>query len=130
MALSVEDQLEIQQLYARYNHYIDSGRAEEWADCFTADGRFSSASGDFTGREALAGFAKGYAERLKGRHWTNNLVLEATEKGARGSCYLILFALTGQQPPAAPLVTGIYEDELVRDGGSWKFTRRTVHGDA
>jgi len=132
MSLSVEDQLAIQQLYARYNHAIDSGNGPNWAATFTADGVFSSATGTFTGSEQLAQFAGGFASRLKARHWINNLVLEGDGKTAKGSCYLVLYRLTpGEQPPASILTTAIYNDELAKGpDGAWRFTKRTVTGDA
>jgi ketosteroid isomerase-like protein len=132
MALSVEDQLAIQQLYAKYNHAIDSGNGARWAETFTDNGTFISASGTFSGSEQLAGFATGFGSRLKARHWTNNLVLEGDTAKATGSCYLVLYRLTpGEQPPAGILVTAIYNDELAKgpDGG-WRFTKREVTGDA
>lgn len=131
MSLSIEDQLQIQQLYARYNHAIDSGRGDAWAATFTADGVFSSANGTFAGTSQLAGFADGFAKQLKARHWTNNLVLESEGGAVKGSCYLILLRLTpGERPPAAILATAIYNDELVNDGGQWRFAKRTVTTDA
>ena len=66
MGLSVEDQLAIQQLYARYNHAIDFGRADEWAACFTSDGVFnSSAAGEFIhyGTHFTNMFARCYPHR-------------------------------------------------------------------
>jgi len=129
--LAVEDQLAIQQLYARYNHAIDSGNGSGWADCFTPDGTFNSgASGVFTGTEALTAFAKGFAERLKARHWTNNLVLDAADGGAWGSCYLILLRLGDKEHPTSILTTGIYRDTLVKSAGGWQFSNRTVTPDA
>lgn len=132
MALSVEDHLAIQQLYAKYNHAIDSGDGAGWAATFAADGVFSSATGTFTGTEQLAGFGTAFAQRLKGRHWTNNLVLEGAGARANGSCYLALFRLSpGEQPPASILTTAIYRDELAKGpDGAWRFTKRTVVGDA
>lgn len=131
MSLSTEDQLSIQQLYARYNHAIDSGKGDAWAATFTPEGVFSSANGTFAGSEALAGFANGFAQQLKARHWTNNLVLEATESGATGTCYLILLRLTpGERPPAGILATAIYNDELVKVSGDWRFAKRAVTTDA
>lgn len=132
MGLSTEDQLAIQQLYARYNHAIDSGNGAGWAACFSADGVFSSASGTFTGTEALAGFATAFGSRMKARHWINNLVINAAGDGAAtGSCYLALFLLNpGEKPPANVLTTAIYNDELAKQGGQWRFTKRTVTGDA
>ncbi len=128
MALSVEDQLTIQQLYARYNQSIDAGRADEWAACFTPEGVFSSATGTFTGTAALAEFATNFAKRLKARHWTNNLVLDATDGGAKASCYLLLMRIE-EGKPASVLANGIYDDRLVKAGDSWKFASRTMNGD-
>ena len=132
MSLSVDDHIAIQQLYARYNHAIDSGNGAGWAATFTDEGTFSSATGTFTGAEQLSGFASGFASRLKARHWTNNLVLEGDGRKATGSCYLVLYRLTpGEQPPAGVLTTAIYTDELAKGpDGKWRFTKRTVTGDA
>ncbi|WP_322797037.1 nuclear transport factor 2 family protein [Tepidiforma sp.] len=131
MPLSVEDQLAIQQLYARYNHAIDSGNGADWAACFTPDGTFSSATGNFAGRDQLRAFGDAFAQRLKARHWTNNLVLDGDGDEATGSCYLMLLRLApGEQPPASILTTAIYRDRLVRTAEGWKFAARTVVGDA
>ncbi len=131
MALSVADRLEIQELYARYNHAIDSGNGQAWARCFTADGTFTSGSGSFSGSEQLAAFATGFAARVKGRHWTNNLVLDADGEGATGTCYLALLRLTpGEKPPAAIMTTAVYTDRLARAAEGWRFSSRTVTADA
>lgn len=129
-ALPVDDTLAIQQLYARYNHAIDSGKGDAWAACFTADGTFTSGSGDFAGTEQLASFATGFAQRLKARHWTNNLVIEAAEGGASGTCYLMLLRLGDGEKPTSILTTGIYRDSLAKQSGEWKFTSRKVVADA
>ncbi|MCC6959286.1 MAG: nuclear transport factor 2 family protein [Dehalococcoidia bacterium] len=132
MPLSVEDQLAIQQLYARYNHAIDSGNGAGWAATFTPEGVFVSGSGTFSGTEQLTGFGTAFATRMKARHWTNNLVLEGDGTSATGACYLGLYRLTpGEQPPASLLVTAIYNDSLVKGAdGEWRFTKRTVTSDA
>ncbi|MFN0145994.1 MAG: nuclear transport factor 2 family protein [Dehalococcoidia bacterium] len=128
MPLSVEDQLSIQQLYARYNHAIDSGQAESWAACFTADGVFESPQGSFTGTEGLIGFAKGFHAQMKGkaRHWNTNLVLDGQGGSATGSCYLVLNMGSDPGKPPAAAASGIYRDQLAKQGGDWKFTRRAV----
>jgi hypothetical protein len=130
MGLSTEDTLAIQQLYARYNYAIDSGNGSGWAACFTPEGTFtSSASGTVEGTGALETFATGFAQRLKARHWTNNLVINAAEGGARGTCYLMLLRLGSGEHPTSILTTAIYTDELVKQGGEWKFASRNVAGD-
>ncbi|MBI2766182.1 MAG: nuclear transport factor 2 family protein [Chloroflexi bacterium] len=128
MPLTTEDRLAIEQLYARYNHAIDSGKGPEWAACFTPDGVFTSPNGTFTGTEQLAGFGSSLTQRLKVRHWINNLVLDADGDGAKGTCYLVLWQLK-EGAPAAPLITAIYVDTLSKAGGDWRFSSRTVNGD-
>jgi len=59
-ALSAQDNFEIQQLYAKYNIAIDSGDAEGYAATFTPDGVFNQ----FSGHDALVGFAKMWREKL------------------------------------------------------------------
>lgn len=129
-ALETSDQLAIQDLYARYNHAIDSGNGAAWANCFTADGTFASATGTFKGTEQLAGFGTAFATRMKARHWTNNLVIEGADGGATGTCYLMLLRLGNQENPTGILTTAIYKDKLTNAGGGWKFTSREVVGDA
>jgi ketosteroid isomerase-like protein len=127
--LTADDHAAIQQLYARYNHAIDLGDVQGWVDTFTPDGTFASSSaGEFKGSDALAGFATGFGQRMKARHWTNNLVLEESDGAVKGSCYLILWNLASS--PASILITGIYDDRLVKVDGAWKFTSRVVKPDA
>jgi ketosteroid isomerase-like protein len=128
MALSVEDQLAIQQLYARYNHAIDSGKADAWAACFTADGSFESPQGTFTGTEGLTGFVHGFHAQMKGkaRHWTNNLVVEGDGGKATGTCYLVLNMGSEPGKPPAAAAAGIYRDQLAKQAGEWKFSSRAV----
>lgn len=125
--VSVQDFIEIQQLYAKYNHAIDAGNAEEWAATFTADGVFN---GRFTGREALVGFVNTWKSNggLNRRHWNSNLTVTATPQGARGSVYLMLMDVSVK--PAAVLSTGMYADELVKTAEGWRFKTRVVKPDA
>lgn len=129
--LTTEDRLEIQELYARYNHAIDFGDGPAWAACFSADGTFESGGTVTTGPDALAGFASAFPTRLKARHWTNNLVLDEGPDGVSGKCYLQLLRLTpGERPPASVLTTAIYHDRLTRTADGWRFASRKVVGDA
>ena len=131
MPLSTDDHIAIQQLYARYNHAIDFGNAEAWAACVTPDGVFNAGPmGEFAGAEALKSFATGFAQQLKARHWTNNLVLEGDTSAATGTCYLLLWSPAGGEKPASVITSAVYEDELNKNSGSWLFTRRAVKADA
>ena len=60
MPLSIEDELEIMGLLARYNHAIDGRDAEAWADTFTEDGLFEGSRDTVKGRaKLLIGVARG-----------------------------------------------------------------------
>ncbi|MBC7983010.1 MAG: nuclear transport factor 2 family protein [Candidatus Obscuribacterales bacterium] len=126
--LTTQDYAEIEQLYARYNHAIDSVNAEAWADTFTADGVFNAR---FTGREQLMGFIKTWKERMNGgnrRHWNSNLSITGSPEGANGAVYLMLWDV-GVKPQAI-VSTGMYADTLVKTPNGWRFKTRVVKGDA
>ncbi len=126
--LTTQDYVEIQQLYARYNHAIDSGSAEEWADTFTADGVFNNR---FTGRAALIGFIKTWKERMNGanrRHWNSNLSIRGTTEAATAEVDLMLLDVGVK--PAAIASTGMYADELVKTADGWRFKSRVVKIDS
>lgn len=120
-AMTAEDYLEIQQLYARYAHTLDLGDAEGWADTFTPDGVFA----DSTGRAELITFAEGfYGRGGDARHWNSQVLITPTADGADGSCYLLLVN-TGAQP-ASITVSGIYRDKIVKTSGGWRFKERVA----
>jgi hypothetical protein len=124
--LSPQDHAEIQQLYAKYNHAIDSGNAEEWAATFTSDGVFNNR---FTGREALIGFVNNWkVNGTSRRHWNSNLTVTASAPGAKGSVYLMLVDVGVK--PAAVMATGVYSDELIKTADGWRFKSRMVKMDA
>jgi ketosteroid isomerase-like protein len=122
-SLSQADYTEIQMLYAKYAHAIDSGDAAGWAATFTPDGVF----GNSKGTEQLKAFAQGFHSRFKGnaRHWNNELVITPTSDGAKGTCYFYLLDVTTK----AIVTTGIYTDALVKTPAGWRFKERVAKGD-
>lgn len=126
-ALTADDYMEIQQLYARYNWAIDSGEAEAWAGMFTADGVFQT----FKGRDALVGFIHTWVDRMKGgsmRHWNSNLAITPTAEGANGAVYLLIVDVSAKPPAIAS--ASKYTDQLVKTPDGWRFKSRQVKGDA
>lgn len=119
-------QLAIERLYARYAHAISDGDARAWAACFTPDGRFSNSRGSYSGRADLIAYAESWIADGGVRYWMNNVLIEATEGGAAGSCYLAILT-TGKQPVIE--LTGIYTDSLVKVDGAWMFASRHVARD-
>jgi hypothetical protein len=125
--LSTQDYIEIEQLYATYNHAIDSGDAEAWAATFTADGTFQR----FTGKDQLVGFIQQWKEKMNGanrRHWNTNLRILPSSDGATASVFLMLLDVGTK--PVSIVSTGMYNDTLVKTAAGWRFKTRTVKGDA
>lgn len=123
--LSADDHTEILALYATYNHAIDLGDPEAWANTFVADGTFL----DNRGHDELRRFAAEWVERYEGasRHWNSQHLFTATPSGARGSAYLHL--LDVRTSPPTTVLTGVYEDDLVRTPDGWRFRARTLRID-
>ena len=110
-----EDRDEILQLLYRYNHAIDSGDAEGWADTFTEDGSLDAAGQLISGREGLVEFASS----VRGlRHLVANPVVDISGDAATVRAYLLVFMGT------APAMIGTYEDEVVRTPAGWRFAKR------
>jgi hypothetical protein len=124
-ALSPEDHVEIRMLYAAYNHAIDLGDPEAWANTFVPDGTFLSSRG----RAELVQFASDWFERYEGgsRHWNSQHLFVPTATGARGSAYLHLWDV--RTTPPSTVLTGVYEDELVRTPDGWRFQARVLRID-
>jgi len=122
--LSADDLAEIHTLYAHYNLVLDGGDSEAWADTFTEDGRF----GNSEGRAALIAFADNFHSRNPNtRHWNTNIEITPTADGAAGTCYLMLWNV-GTRPQSIVL-TGVYQDALVRTPEGWRFKSRVVTSD-
>lgn len=126
-ALSTQDYIDIEQLYAQYNHAIDSGDAEAWAATFTPDGAFNK----FVGHDALVGFIQQWKEKMNGanrRHWNTNLRITPSNDGANGAVFLMLVDVS-TKPPSI-IMTGSYTDTLVKTASGWRFKTRQTKNDA
>jgi hypothetical protein len=135
--VSSADRLEISELYSRHFYSLDGltgvvgGTPDQnWADTFTADGEFSivRASGEVLAKvRGTADLIKVYAtfpDVQTTRHWMNNLVTRSYESGVRGGCYII--AIDIKESPCKIIRAGLYEDQLVKVEGSWKFRARKL----
>lgn len=122
-SLTPQDYTEIQQLYARYAHAIDTGDGEGWARTFTSDGVF----GNRKGPDALAEFVRNFYKSNNGniRHWNSQLVITPTAEGANGTTYFFLLDVSTR----AITTTGIYKDTLVKTPDGWRFKERVAGAD-
>ena len=115
MPSTVEDRDEILQLLYRYNHTIDGGDANGWAETFTEDAVFDAAGNVLSGHDALRDFAASFKGR---RHVVANPLVEIDGDTATVRAYAVVFSGT------TPSVVGLYEDELVRTHEGWRFAKR------
>jgi 3-phenylpropionate/cinnamic acid dioxygenase small subunit len=131
--LSVEDRLEVNDLYAHYTHCVDTGDYAGWVDCFTPDGYLAVPVNKIhvQGPEQLEDFARKYYKRSGGleRHLITNITVVADGDGARGISYLtMLVGGSGANPPRFT-TTATYQDRLVRTERGWRFSGRDLHVD-
>ena len=132
-ALTPADHVEIRNLYAKYNHYVDSGKDNGWAyaSLWTEDAVFHINLGNdrvVRGREELAAVAQGAGSPppvLKAAHHAVNIMIEPTPDGAHGRAYLVMVSSPTQGASETGL-SAIYEDDLVKTADGWKFKMRTI----
>lgn len=129
MPLDPADAVAIQQLYSRYNVAVDRGDGAAFAGCFTPDAVFDMGATKAEGSAALAEFASAVPTMIPGsRHIATNLLVEGDGDEASGSAYLML--LDTRTAPVTVIMSGVYEDRLVRSGKAWHFAERRFTADA
>jgi hypothetical protein len=124
-ALTAQDLVEIQQLYAKYNWALDSGDSEGYASTFTPDGVFNTN----IGHDAIVKFADTFHAGLGShvRHWNTNLMILPSPEGATGQVYLVLVDFAAK--PATIVTSASYSDEIVKTAQGWRFKKRATKGD-
>lgn len=129
--LTVQDYVDIYNLYGIYTRYFDMGADDgtRYASTFTTDGEFGQ-SGNRVGREAQKAAFLSSDQMLKRdgrsrRHTTTNIVVLPSSEGARGSAYLLIYNITAVPPFVEG--GGLYDDWLVKTSEGWKFKKRAYY---
>jgi SnoaL-like domain len=125
--LSVQDRLDILELYARHAHSIDANNGDEYAECFTRDGLFAATTGriagkTFRGRDELRALGNDPAREPPTRHWTCNYIFTPRSDHIEGRCYVMRIEVGGNEPVIA--ASAVYHDEIVHEDGRWRFRAR------
>ncbi|MFC3096989.1 nuclear transport factor 2 family protein [Alteraurantiacibacter palmitatis] len=141
------DRAEIEDLLARYLMAMDYNDFDTYADTFTEDGTLEFARGAVTGRENIRAAAKGFKEAVAGiycdvdgnpailRHVLCQSVIRVEGDRAWHTGFWFECANDGPRTPDGKRFTptlgtfGIYEDELVRVEGEWKFSYRNIRNE-
>ena len=132
-AMTALDYVEIQQLVARTSFALDTAadKGRVFAGLFTADGRFTSKTGqqsEVKGREQLAAFAMGdLAHRGPAyvRDYVTNHIIQPAPDGATGRVYLVWIEVEENGHPGAIQSGGRYEDVYYRTPAGWRIKSRT-----
>ncbi|HZP49489.1 MAG TPA: nuclear transport factor 2 family protein [Vicinamibacterales bacterium] len=129
--LTVQDYIDIYNLYGIYTRYFDMGADDgtRYASTFTPDGEFGQ-SGTRVGREAQKAAFMSSDNMLKRdgrsrRHTTTNIVVSPSPEGARGSAYLLIYNITAVPPFVEG--GGLYDDWLAKTSDGWKFKKRAYY---
>jgi hypothetical protein len=129
MPLSSDDIAEIINLAHEYHHAVDSHDPQAWTDTWTAEGELRSPFGDLKGREALLKWISQTVLSLSGsRHCSVNEVVDG--EGDRATMRSYYFVIKTDDGPPGILLSGGYDDELLRVDGRWQFLRRVHTVDA
>lgn len=131
MNLLPEDYIAIGQLYIRYSFLVDMDDRDGWVEsCWTRDG-------EYIGFRDGGPRSKGWEELKEqgrralvpnefGYHWNTSPLIEPTDYGASGRCYL-LYIVAGDDGRFGEVRYALYyRDELVKQDGRWLFRRRNT----
>jgi len=131
-AITPGDRLDIHELTARYAWSLDTGDEDAFVACFCRHGELVwdvfETEGRWRGAQALRRFIAYFRNRPESagrQHHVSNLVVTASDSGARARSYVAV-AVRRAEGPHAINVMGYYEDELQREDGHWRFARRCI----
>jgi hypothetical protein len=128
--VGIEDRLAIPDLLSRYCYAMDASRADLTIDLFTDDATLHTAVGEAEGRAGILEWIEG---RLKMRapefqvgHYLLNTLVAATGPNSAKVRSMLLYTRQRRDGAASAelLGTGIYEDEVRKDEGRWRFSAR------
>jgi ketosteroid isomerase-like protein len=140
------DRAQIEDLMSRYLFAMDYNDFDTYADTFTEDGTLNYATGIITGRENIRAEAKAFKERVGTmftdidgkpsllRHVLTHSTIRVDGDKAWHTGFWFEFDNGGERNAAGRKTIlmgtfGIYEDELRRVDGEWKFYYRNIRNE-
>jgi hypothetical protein len=131
-AAAVATEGPIQKLLADYDHLVDAGDGETWADLFVDDGTLDTGMRNVVegGRDALAEFANAVPMLSPGcRHMVTNASIDGDGTDARVACYFQMWGTDADPAQTRPVISGIYRDVRRKDDDGWRFVSRALKPD-
>jgi uncharacterized protein (TIGR02246 family) len=125
----LEDREEIHALFMRYREYLDEKDFSGYAELFADDGEFVAAMASAKGRAAIEELVDGMRGSLLTAVVGDDLHIvvnpEIAVDGDRATARSTwIYVVRGDDGGPSLCKVGHYEDELVREGGRWRFARR------
>lgn len=111
-----DDHAMIRELLAGYALALDAGDFDECVRLFAPDGEFLVYGKTFAGRDAIGGM---FRDAARGLHLNGSARIEVEGERATARSQ-VLFVRAGD----LQLRPAIYDDELTRTAGRWRFARR------
>jgi 3-phenylpropionate/cinnamic acid dioxygenase small subunit len=136
--LSVEDQLNVRQLLARYPRLMDTRDLEGYVDAFAQDAIIEMETGIVDGvsqfrqvrghneiRTMMEGlFSRGPGTPSRLRHVVGEPVIEPSAEGCSAYSYCVIYRVSSDSSSVASV--GEYTDDCVKLDGRWVFARRRM----
>lgn len=121
---AVEDKSAIAELRARYCHLLDDRDWDGFVDLFTEDGEFAGLA-RVRGHDEIRMFFSQTVPRLADGFWhfCTNGTAEIDGDTARGRISMEYLSV---KDGVSRVSAGHYDDELRRENGVWKFSRRRI----
>ena len=139
--VSTDDRLAIQELIAKYAHYVDNGLGKAWASLFTPDGTLDYLDTHVEGYDQLVAFAE-QALAFYPTHFAGNTIMVETAPGqvhartmnivcarSKQATVLEIMGVPVDAPADAPTEVrgvGIYDDRIIRTEQGWRFRSRAA----
>ncbi len=126
----LEDQLAIQRILVEYAARIDAQDFDGYADLFAREGEWRNGNTVRRGREDIKQLLVGLFGNpppgfvnMESYHLVSNPQIEVDgDRATARSRHLLI--MRGPDGSPVPELTGLYEDEFIREDGEWKILRR------
>lgn len=133
---SVEDELAIRELFARYYRALDTGDTEGYLDCYASDGEATEETSEGglevrRGREEIRKLVRKFHDRpdFPGhQHLFSNLIFNPADDG-RWEVLSYAWS-TINRPLEKPYLhwCGHVRDVVAKEAGQWKIARKDIMG--
>lgn len=126
-AQAAEDQLAIANLQRMYGFYVDKSQWEHVADLFARDAVLEiNGRGRFIGQDRIREYMRHFGPHEEGllmNHLQLQPVVHVDPDGTHGNARLRALMMVGKMGDHAMWGEAIYENEYVKEDGTWKIAR-------